>query len=103
MRKNPTSAEDALWELLRNRRFNGLKFRRQHAVDRFIVDFICPEVGLLIEVDGPIHSQTKEEDHIREDHLKALGLEVLRLSNEEVLKSPEVVLDRVEEFLSQRN
>jgi very-short-patch-repair endonuclease len=64
MRHNPTEAENVLWQRLRDKGI-GVKFRRQHAIDRFIVDFYCAKSQLLIEVDGEIHDYTQEEDAIR--------------------------------------
>lgn len=85
MRHHPTPAEAALWECLRGRRVAKLKFRRQHAIDRFIVDFYCPEARLVIEVDGAIHQYTQEEDALRTAFLESLGLRVIRFGNEAVL------------------
>ena len=95
MRHDPTPAERPLWEAIRGRRMAGFKFRRQHAIGRFIVDFYSPQAGLVVEVDGPIHEYTEEEDTIRERFLESLGLTVLRFSNEEVLTALDAVLDRV--------
>ena len=85
-RAEPTEAEDRLWQALR-RRGAGSKFRRQHTIDRFSVDFYCAGARLVVEVDGPIHEFTRADDAIRQEHLKSLGLRVLRFKNEEVLKS----------------
>jgi very-short-patch-repair endonuclease len=63
MRRAPTPAEDALWQRIRGRQL-GMKFRRQHAIDRFIVDFYCLETALVVEVDGKIHEYTAAEDAI---------------------------------------
>lgn len=84
MRHEPTAAESILWNCLRNRQVNNLKFRRQHAIERFIVDFYCAESQLVIEVDGSIHQYTQNEDEVRQEYLETLGLRVLRFSNEEV-------------------
>ena len=72
-RSRPTDAEDLLWSALR-RRPGGFKFRRQYAIDRFIVDFYCVKAQLVIEVDGPIHEYKRESDSVREEHLKTRGL-----------------------------
>jgi len=95
MRHAPTEAERVLWQHLRNRRLRGYKFRRQHPVERFIVDFYCSEAGLVLEVDGPIHQYTPEEDAIRQEFLEAHGLRVLRFRNGEVLGSIGSVLDAI--------
>jgi very-short-patch-repair endonuclease len=95
MRHEPTRAEDALWQRLRNRQIGGAKFRRQHAIERFIVDFCCPEHSLILEVDGEIHQYTQEEDAIRQAYLESLGFTVLRFSNQAVMENP----TRVEEII----
>jgi very-short-patch-repair endonuclease len=84
-RRSPTPAEDRLWQRLRNRQIEGLKFRRQHPIDRFIVDFYCVEAALVIEVDGPIHEYSPEQDAVRQEFLESLGLWVLRFTNERVM------------------
>ncbi len=86
MREEPTPAETVLWEALRARRLGGLKFRRQHPINAYILDFWCPECRLVIELDGAIHEQKdqKEHDEMRQRHLEAYGYTVLRFSNEEV-------------------
>ncbi|MBC8496516.1 MAG: endonuclease domain-containing protein [Anaerolineales bacterium] len=85
MRREPTEAENALWQRLRRKQLLGYKFRRQHAIDRFIVDFYSRGAKLIIEVDGPIHKYTKEEDAIRQEFLESLGFRVIRFNNEEML------------------
>ena len=62
MRKNPTKAEEILWHRLKNKQVGGLKFRRQHPVDRFIADFYCHERKLVIELDGSVHDDDKQKD-----------------------------------------
>ncbi len=95
MRHAPTSAEDQLWQRLRNHQLRGFKFRRQHTIDRFIVDFCCSEVRLIIEVDGPVHQYTPEEDAIRQAFLENAGIRVLRFTNEQVLTNVESVLAEI--------
>jgi very-short-patch-repair endonuclease len=94
-RKEPTEAEEALWERLRNRRLSGLKFRRQHGIERFIVDFYCAEIGLVVEVDGLIHEYQHEEDKIREVFIKSQDFQLLRFSNEDVLNNLDFVLNEI--------
>ncbi len=98
MRKNPTPAEEALWEELRKQRL-GVKFRRQHAIERFIVDFYCGEAGLAIEVDGPIHQYAAEQDAIRQQFLESQGLRVLRFANDEVLNDLEKALETIRQAI----
>ncbi|MFN8371601.1 MAG: primosomal protein N' [Anaerolineae bacterium] len=99
-RLNPTPAEDRLWQELRHRRLLGHKFRRQHSIDRFIVDFYCGDAQLIIEVDGEIHQYSQEEDALRQQVLESLGFTVLRFTNEQVLTSTKSVTQQIERFLS---
>jgi very-short-patch-repair endonuclease len=78
---------------------NGFKFRRQHAIDRFIVDFYCPEAGLVIEVDGPIHAGFIEEDAFRQEYLEHLDLRVLRFTNDQVLRETYSVICQIHQAL----
>jgi len=95
LKNNQTKAEYIMWQVLRGRQLNGAKFRRQHPIDRFIVDFYCHEYKLVIELDGEVHDVdfVKEYDEGREAELKNLGLKVLRFKNEEVFDSLEKVLE----------
>jgi very-short-patch-repair endonuclease len=102
MRKEPTPAEYKLWQRLRNRQILNLKFRRQFAIDRFIVDFCSPEVRMIIEVDGPIHQYTQEEDKIRQDFLESLGFVVLRFTNLAVLNQTQAVVTEIEQQVLER-
>ena len=101
-RKSSTSAERIIWNELRNRQRIGFKFRRQHPVGQFIVDFFCPEKELVIEIDGGIHLDqgVRECDENRTAELGRLGLTVIRFTNEEVLNDIEGVLDRIDEHLT---
>lgn len=94
LRKTQTKAEAILWSRLRNRQLNGYKFRRQHPVAGFILDFFCPEASLAIEVDGEIHKdkETKEYDLERSRILAENGIRVLRFWNFEVETETEKVL-----------
>ncbi len=91
MRKEPTEAEDVLWQRLRGKQL-GARFRRQHAIDRFIVDFYAHEPHLIIEVDGPVHEKQKEYDAMRQSFLESLGYRVVRFTNEQVLHDIQGVL-----------
>ncbi len=92
LRQQLTPAEDQLWSALRGRQLVGLKFRCQHPVGRFIVDFYCPSCKLVIEVDGDIHTQQKAYDEARTEQLESYGYRVLRFTNEEVLNDLQTVL-----------
>src|SRR5690606_27888559 len=93
LRNKMTSAEKILWSYLQNKKFGGYKFRRQHPLHVFIVDFYCHELGLIIEVDGAYHETKaqKEQDEKRTELLKFQGLTVIRFSNEEVTTNIDVV------------
>ena len=94
MRKHPTAAEKILWERLRGKQLAGLRFRRQHPIGRFIVDFYCAEARLIIEVDGAIHEQPGHDDYDseRQRHLESLDARVMRFTNDEVLYDTEQAL-----------
>lgn len=98
-RKESTVAENALWQMLRNKNI-GYKFRRQHLIDRFIVDFVCFEKSVVVEVDGKYHESDEQmqADQQRTDILKSLGYEVLRFSNEEVIGNIEEVLQKIKSY-----
>ena len=100
MRQHPTEAENALWEMLRGKKL-GDKFRRQHVIGDFIVDFICLQKQLVIEVDGNYHNneKQKEADDLREQILKELGYEVIRFTNEQVLNDAERTLATIQNAL----
>ncbi|UXN64314.1 DUF559 domain-containing protein [Phyllobacterium sp. A18/5-2] len=84
MRKDPTLAENILWQALRNRQLNGLKFKRQLPYDRYILDFICLESRLIIELDGDQHSDSIA-DSSRDAHFARLGYKTLRFWNDEIV------------------
>jgi very-short-patch-repair endonuclease len=101
LRKNSTKAEELLWEVLRNEKLSGLKFRRQHPVENYIVDFYCHSQKLAIEVDGPVHDYewSEEYDIKREQVLKSLDIKVIRFKNEEVLKDLNFVINKIKEHI----
>ena len=93
-RKNPTEAEDRLWQELRKEQL-GVKFRRQHAIEDFIVDFVCLEKRLVVEVDGEIHEQQKEYDEMRTAFLEVNGFEVIRFKNDDIFNKSDYVLKEI--------
>ena len=99
MKKEPTKAEALLWEGVKGKKLDGIKFRRQHPLDRFIVDFFATEYRLIIEIDGPIHDKTKEEDQARQAHLDRMGYRFNRFPNDEVIENIEKVLGRISESM----
>jgi leucyl-tRNA synthetase len=98
MRNNPTDAEKILWTKLKGKKL-GYKFRRQHIINKFIVDFYCLEKGLVIEVDGEIHNEQKARDLEREDILQSLGCKVIRFTNHEVLQNIVLVINSIRKEL----
>jgi|CXWL01.1.fsa_nt_gi very-short-patch-repair endonuclease len=96
LRRTQTPAEEALWRLLRNRGLARLKFRRQVPVGRFVVDFLCPRMRLVVEVDGEIHRAAEGRDEARTRELESLGYSVIRFSNDQVLAEPDLVLRDIE-------
>ncbi len=95
-RQEQTPAERILWDALRRKRLGGIKFRRQHPLGPYIVDFCCPALRLVIELDGEIHAMQQEEDQVRTEQLGAFGYRVLRFQNEQVLNHLNKVLECIE-------
>jgi very-short-patch-repair endonuclease len=95
LRRALTPAERVLWQALRNRQVGGLKFRCQHPVGRFIVDFYCPACKLVVELDGGVHDDRAEIDEARTQMLNNYGYRVLRFRNEEVLRNLDLVLEQI--------
>ncbi len=100
-RKNPTDTEKMVWECLRARRLNGFKFRRQHPIGRYIVDFYCHAAQLIVEIDGDIHDipDQMEYDQIREEELRALDLTIIRFRNERIMNDLMQVLEEIASYL----
>jgi very-short-patch-repair endonuclease len=98
-RLKPTEAEKKLWGYLRKHQINGLKFRHEHSIGPFIVDFYCKEANLVIEVDGEIHQYQPEEDKIRQAFLENLEFRVVRFPNDTVLNDMEQVLSKINQYL----
>jgi very-short-patch-repair endonuclease len=93
LRKNATGPERALWGLLRDRRLCGAKFRRQHAVGPYVVDFYCPVRRLVVEIDGRSHDDRGEADRRRQEYLESVAkLKVFRVRNDDVLYHREAVI-----------
>jgi len=100
LRNNVTATEIILWGRLKER-FTGMKFRRQHPVSFYIVDFYCHSAKLVIEIDGSIHDleEIKVKDEIRQKDLEALGLKVIRFTTNDILDDLESVLESIEKNL----
>jgi very-short-patch-repair endonuclease len=97
LRKNMTDAERLLWSRVRRKQLKGLQFYRQKIIGNYIVDFYCPESKLVIEVDGGQHYGVggKEKDHLRDDYMKKIGINVLRFSDRDVLKRINAVIEKI--------
>jgi very-short-patch-repair endonuclease len=98
LKDSPTEAEKIMWELLRNKK-TGHKIRRQHIIDNFIVDFVCIRKKVVIEIDGKIHLKQKEDDELRTQRLNELKFEVIRFMNDEVLSNPQLVAEKIKQYL----
>ena len=95
LRCGQTDAERKLWMHLRSRQMNGFKFRRQHLIGRYIVDFCSPERHLVVELDGGHHTGQTHTDQRRTEYLTRLGYRVLRFWDHEVLVDTEAVIQRI--------
>ncbi|WP_339915496.1 DUF559 domain-containing protein [uncultured Brevundimonas sp.] len=95
LRQGMTGAEAHLWALVRNRQIDGLKFRRQMPVAGAVADFACPELKLVIELDGGVHRLREQADAERDARLAGAGFTVLRFGNETFLRNPNVVLEAI--------
>lgn len=94
-RKEPTKSEVILWQALRGKKLDGVKFRRQQPIGYFVVDFYNSTYRLVVEVDGLIHANQVEADRARQDILEQLGLNILRVSADEVEKKLPFVLEKI--------
>lgn len=100
LRKKLTKEERKVWHAIRNRKLLDLKFRRQHVIRGFIIDFYCSELSLAIEIDGKIHMDCIEYDEARQELLAAMGIRFIRFTNDEVNDNLNSVLDRIKETVS---
>ncbi|MFS8887045.1 endonuclease domain-containing protein, partial [Synechococcus sp. R55.1] len=102
LRREATTAESLLWELLRDRRLLGRKFRRQHPIGQFIADFFCDDARLIIEIDGAVHREPtqQERDRLREEILREHGFAILRFTNEQILDRTEQVLQEIAAYVT---
>ena len=92
LRQRATDAESRLWQRLRDRRLCGYKFRRQHPVGRYVVDFVCLEMHLVVELAGGQHALNRDSDTVREAELSRCGYRVLRFWDNDVLRDVDAVL-----------
>jgi very-short-patch-repair endonuclease len=96
LRKDQTKAEEIAWSHLKDRRFNCLKFRRQHVIEGFVADFLCKEIKLILELDGSSHDGRKEYDRKRQAILESKGYCVIRLRNSEISRFRNVFHNKLE-------
>lgn len=103
LRQKETDGESLLWHILRNRRFHGLKFRRQHKIGPFIVDFFCYKLNFIIELDGSVHNRLdqKARDRAREESLLSAGYSILHITNAEFFLDRSSALEKIESFVKQ--
>jgi very-short-patch-repair endonuclease len=101
LRHKQTEAEKAFWRQVQNRRFYGMKFYRQYSAGPYILDFYCPQMKLAVELDGGQHAcdENRQYDAARTEYLQALGIEIIRFWNDEVLSNTEGVLARIAEII----
>ena len=102
LRRNETESEEIAWRLLRGLRVKGFRFRRQHAVGHYIVDFYCPELRLVIEIDGESHRERFPQDVQRQKELEGMGLEVLRFADRKVKHDISNVFRGIEGWIEER-
>jgi very-short-patch-repair endonuclease len=100
LRNNATSAEATLWTMLKNSQVGGYKFRRQHSIGKYVVDFYCPTLHLVLELDGEPHAALVniQLDVERDDFINQHGITVLRYENRWVFEYPEVIKNDILEF-----
>jgi very-short-patch-repair endonuclease len=105
LRKNSTSAEIVLWNYLKSGNLEGRKFRRQHSIDKYIVDFYCPSEKLIIELDGDPHGDyiRIEKDFTRDKYLEELGFTIIRFENRFVFQEPEFVLNEIRKLFKKKD
>ncbi|MCB9285703.1 MAG: endonuclease domain-containing protein [Lewinellaceae bacterium] len=104
LRNQMTEAEQVLWEALREKQLEGLKFRRQHPVNEYVLDFYCHQARLAIELDGKYHEENGQRfyDADRTNNLEELGMRVIRFQNEAVLENLDEVLEEIREEVKRR-
>jgi very-short-patch-repair endonuclease len=101
LRKNATIHEKRLWNLLKNRQFHNLRFKRQVPIGNYIVDFVCPDIKLILEIDGGQHNEPEniEYDNKRTEFLQNQGYKVIRFWNNDIYKNINGILEEIEKYI----
>jgi len=102
LRKKQTLEEAKIWEKLRNKRLHNFKFYRQYSIGYYIVDFYCPQIKLVIEIDGKFHDSEYNQDYdkIRSNYFESIGIKTIRFPNQKVLKDIDSVMKDVTRFIN---
>jgi very-short-patch-repair endonuclease len=105
LRNRSTSAEAVFWEMLKSKKLDGRKFRRQYSIGNYIADFCCPSEKLIIELDGDLHGEYHKilEDENRDNYMVSLGFTVLRFENRFVFRDPEYLKSEIRKVFNKRN
>jgi very-short-patch-repair endonuclease len=101
LRANMTYCEKIVWMYLRKKQM-GVKFRRQHSIDNYVIDFYCPRLKLAVEIDGDVHDlpYKRKYDKERQNHIEKYGIRFLRITNEELLGNPNKAFERIEKEIN---
>ena len=104
LRNKSTSAEAVLWDILKSKKLDGRKFRRQYSIGSYIVDFCCPSEKLIIELDGAPHGEYHkiEEDENRDKFLESFGFTVLRFENRFVFQEPDFLINEISKVINKK-
>ncbi|MBI2326298.1 DUF559 domain-containing protein [Candidatus Collierbacteria bacterium] len=105
LRDNATTAETVLWSQIRNKKLNGLKFRRQFSINNYVVDFYCSRLKLAVEIDDSVHKQKRVQkmDKIRQEQIESLGITFLRFTNVEIINEISKIKERILAFIPRLN
>jgi len=103
LRRIQTATEEVVWLQIRNRKLLGLKFKRQYSIDKYVVDFYCPEHKIALEIDGSIHllDEIKEYDKKRQKHLETFGITFIRVQNVEIESNSEKAFTMIEDEIKE--
>ncbi len=100
-----TQYEKILWEKIRNKQISNLRFRRQYSIDKYVVDFFCPQLKLAIKIDGKVHlkNHSKQYDDVRQNEIESLGINFLRFSNSLIRNDIYSVIETIKDFKKRNN